>query len=83
MTPERWRQLEAVFQAVLDLVPEERGQYLSAVCGEDRSLRSDIEALLRQHESAGNMLEAPQDHSLVCQKLSVMVFGVSGGSRYP
>src|SRR6266850_1343229 len=59
MTPERWRQLEAVFQAVLDLVPEERGQYLSAVCGDDLSLRTDIEALLRQHENAGNMLEAP------------------------
>ncbi|HVQ38088.1 MAG TPA: protein kinase [Pyrinomonadaceae bacterium] len=59
MTPERWRQLEAVFQAVLDLVPEERGQYLSAVCGDDVSLRRDIEALLKQHESAGDMLEAP------------------------
>lgn len=59
MTPERWRQLEAVFQAVVDLVPEERGQYLSEVCGDDVSLRSDIEALLRQHENAGNMLEAP------------------------
>src|SRR6266850_3617619 len=59
MTPERWRQLEAVFQAVLDLVPEERGDYLSEVCGDDLSLRSDIEALLGQHENAGNMLEAP------------------------
>ena len=59
MTPERWRQLEAVFQAVLDLVPEQRGQYLSEVCGDDVSLRSDVEALLLQHESAGNMLEAP------------------------
>src|SRR6266550_1063411 len=59
MTPERWRQLEAVFQAVVDLVPEERGKYLSDVCGDDPSLRSDIETLLRQHESAGDMLEAP------------------------
>src|SRR5258705_13661406 len=59
MTPERWRQLEAVFQAVVDLVPEERGQYLTEVCGDDLSLRGDIEALLRQHENAGNMLEAP------------------------
>jgi eukaryotic-like serine/threonine-protein kinase len=59
MTPERWRQLEAVFQAVLDLVPEERGPYLSEVCGDDVSLRKDIETLLRQHESAGDMLEAP------------------------
>ena len=59
MTPERWRQLEAVFQAVIDLVPEERGRYLSEVCGDDASLRSDIEALLLQHESSRDMLEAP------------------------
>src|SRR5687768_16254583 len=59
MTPERWRQLEAVFQAVVDLVPEERGRYLSEVCGDDVSLRSDIKALLVQHEGARDMLEAP------------------------
>jgi TolB-like protein/Flp pilus assembly protein TadD/tRNA A-37 threonylcarbamoyl transferase component Bud32 len=59
MTPERWRQLEAVFQAVVDLVPEERGRYLSEVCGDDATLRNDIEVLLRQHDSAGDMFEEP------------------------
>lgn len=59
MTPERWQQLEAVFQAVIDLVPEERGRYLSEVCGDDASLRNDIEVLVRQHDSAGDMFEEP------------------------
>src|SRR5512132_2980392 len=59
MTPERWQQVEAIFQAALDLVPEERGRYLSEVCADDVSLKSDVENLLSQHESAGNLLEEP------------------------
>src|SRR6266545_2244392 len=59
MTPERWRQLEAIFQAALDLVPEERGQYLAEACCGDLSLKSDVETLLSQHESAGDLLEEP------------------------
>jgi serine/threonine protein kinase/tetratricopeptide (TPR) repeat protein len=59
MTPERWQKVEAIFQAALDLVPEERGRYLSEVCADDVSLKSDVETLLSQHESAGNLLEEP------------------------
>lgn len=59
MTPERWQQVEAIFQAALDLAPEERGRYLSEVCAHDASLKSDVETLLSQHESAGDLLEEP------------------------
>src|SRR4030095_501598 len=59
MTPERWQQVETIFQAALDLVPEERGRYLSEVCAQDVSLKSEVEALLSQHESAGDLLEQP------------------------
>src|SRR6266540_7146069 len=59
MTPERWQQVEAIFQAALDLLPEERARYLFEVCAGDVSLRNDVETLLSQHESAGNLLEEP------------------------
>jgi serine/threonine protein kinase/tetratricopeptide (TPR) repeat protein len=59
MTPERWQQVEAIFQTALDLVPEERGRYLSEVCAGDLSLKDEVETLLSQHESAGNLLEEP------------------------
>jgi len=59
MTPERWQKVEAIFQTALDLVPEERGRYLSEACADDVSLKSDVETLLSQHESAGNLLEEP------------------------
>ena len=59
MTPERWQQVEAIFQEALDRGPDERGRYLSEVCAHDASLKSDVENLLSQHENAGNLLEEP------------------------
>ncbi|HEV7797393.1 MAG TPA: protein kinase [Pyrinomonadaceae bacterium] len=59
MTPERWQLVEAIFQTALDLVPEERERYLSEVCADDLSLRSEVEDLLSQHERAGDLLEEP------------------------
>src|SRR6185436_10965918 len=59
MTPERWQKVEAIFQAALDLVPEERGRYLSEACAQDTSLLNDVEVLLSPHEIAGDLLEQP------------------------
>lgn len=59
MTPERWQQVEAIFQAALDLIPEERARYLSEVCATDASLKNDVQKLLSQHDSAGSLLEDP------------------------
>src|SRR5882724_956215 len=59
MTPERWRQVEEIFQAALDRVPEERSRYVSAVCADDASLKRDVESLLLQYDSAGELLDKP------------------------
>jgi serine/threonine protein kinase len=59
MTPERWRQVEEIFQAALDLGPQERAVYVSEVCANDDTLKRDVETLLSQHESAGELLEDP------------------------
>src|SRR6267142_4431288 len=59
MTPERWRQVEEIFQTALDLKPDERARYVSVACAEDVALRRDVETLLSQHESAGDLLEEP------------------------
>ncbi|HKR15588.1 MAG TPA: protein kinase [Pyrinomonadaceae bacterium] len=60
MTPERWRQVEEIFQAALDLHPDERARYVSQVCDADTDLKRNVEVLLLQHDSAGDLLE----HSL-------------------
>jgi TolB-like protein/Tfp pilus assembly protein PilF/tRNA A-37 threonylcarbamoyl transferase component Bud32 len=57
MTPERWRQVEEIFQAALDLSPEDRTRYVSDVCAEDNDLKRDVESLLSQYDSAGELLE--------------------------
>ena len=59
MTPERWRQVEEIFQAALDLGPQERARYVSDACADDQGLKHDVETLLSQHESAGELLEDP------------------------
>ena len=59
MTPERWRQVEEIFQAALDLSPGERTRYVSEVCKEDAELKRDVEVLLSQYDSAGELLEEP------------------------
>jgi eukaryotic-like serine/threonine-protein kinase len=59
MTPERWRQVEEIFQAALDLGPQDRSRYVSEACAADVGLKRDVENLLSQHESAGHLLEEP------------------------
>ncbi|HEU4511138.1 MAG TPA: protein kinase [Pyrinomonadaceae bacterium] len=59
MTPERWRQVEEIFQAALDLTPEDRSRYVSEVCASDTALRRDVESLLSQYDSAGELLDEP------------------------
>ena len=57
MTPERWRQVEEIFQTALDLSPEDRNRYVSDVCAADTELKRDVESLLSQYDSAGELLE--------------------------
>jgi dipeptidyl aminopeptidase/acylaminoacyl peptidase len=53
MTPERWRQLEELYDAVKDLTPSERNARLENV---DPEVRSGLEAILAQE---GSELEHP------------------------
>src|SRR5215510_12477909 len=59
MTSERWLQVEEIFQTALDLKPGERQHYLANACADDTALRHEVESLLSQHESAGDLLEEP------------------------
>lgn len=59
MTPERWKQVEEVFQPALDLSPEERRPFIVAACKDDETLRAEVEALVRQYEEASDFIETP------------------------
>jgi serine/threonine-protein kinase len=46
MTPERWEEIERLFQTALDLQPSRRQEYLDENCHGDESLRKEVESLL-------------------------------------
>ncbi|HZY90641.1 MAG TPA: hypothetical protein VFE78_37810, partial [Gemmataceae bacterium] len=51
---------ETIFAAALGKrKPAERSAYLDEACGRDVGLRLRVEALLKNHEKAGNFLERP------------------------
>jgi WD40 repeat protein/serine/threonine protein kinase len=48
-----------LFEAALELAPEDRGAYLDGACGGDMALRRRLEALLGKHDQFGSFLEQP------------------------
>ena len=59
MTPERWKRVDELFNAALDLAAEQRAAYLQDVCGDDTELRQQVEHYLERFEQAGDFIEAP------------------------
>ena len=51
MTPERWRQIDDLFDAALRVSPAEREAWLRGTCGDDE-LRAEVGRLLAQDERA-------------------------------
>jgi hypothetical protein len=59
MTPERWHQLKGLFDSALQCEPGQRSAFLSRACGEDESLRREVESLIASHEKDGSFIDSP------------------------
>lgn len=59
MDSERWKQLESFLDALFDLEPEKRSDYLDNACSGDDVLRRDVERLLALDERARSFIERP------------------------
>jgi hypothetical protein len=59
MSPERWKQVEEVFQSALDLPVSERGGFIALACEDDAELAALVVALVAQYEQAGDFIESP------------------------
>ena len=57
VTPERWKQVEAIFEEVLEIPPGERSPFLERTCAGDEELRHEVDSLLESHGSAGTFLD--------------------------
>ena len=59
MDANRWKRVDHLLEAVLDLSPAERSTFLAEHCGNDEELRLAVEKLIASHEQAGNFIETP------------------------
>ncbi len=59
ITHESWQKIKEIFQSAQELTPEKRSDFLNRACGDDRSLREEVEALLTADASNENFLSVP------------------------
>ena len=59
MKPERWRQINDLFQLAVERAPEERTAFLEQACHGDEGLRREIESLIGYDERVENFIESP------------------------
>lgn len=55
-SPDRAARIRDLFEAVVDLAPEERAEYLENACRDDLALRKEVEALLQAYDRADGVL---------------------------
>ncbi len=59
MEPERWRRVEELLHAALELPAAQRQAFLEEACGDDAALAAEVESLIRADEHAGAFLGQP------------------------
>src|SRR6185503_3273014 len=58
MKPDRWRQVDELFEAALEREPNERAAFLDTACGDDRELLREVEKMLRCDEQATDFIKS-------------------------
>ncbi len=59
MTPERWKQIDGVFERVLELPANQRTAALERECEADKELLREVESLLEAHAQAASFIDSP------------------------
>jgi tetratricopeptide (TPR) repeat protein len=57
VTPQQWREVDAVLSAALDLPESEQDAFVARECAGRAELRVEVESLLRAHRAAGSFIE--------------------------
>jgi len=60
-TKQEWEKIKELFGAALERDPSQRPAFLDEACGQDLSLRSEIESLLHAHDTDGARWQNPFD----------------------
>ena len=56
---ERFRQIDRLFDAALDIEPNAREAFLDTSCGSDHELQARVRTLLDAHERSSGFLKSP------------------------
>jgi serine/threonine protein kinase len=61
LTPERWAEVSRIFKSALGLDEDARAAYLTSECGQDESLREEVNRLISSHQKASseNFIDRP------------------------
>jgi signal peptidase I len=59
MTPERWHQVRAIFDDVVESSPASRAVLIRQRCGDDEQLQREVESLLASDRETGSLLDNP------------------------
>jgi Tol biopolymer transport system component/tRNA A-37 threonylcarbamoyl transferase component Bud32 len=79
LNPHRWERIKQLFDEALELPAERRASFLEA-CGEDSTLRAEVEALLEHNQRAGSFLqESPAQNLAVVSPPIVTIPTFSSG----
>ncbi|HSK71383.1 MAG TPA: protein kinase, partial [Pyrinomonadaceae bacterium] len=65
MTSETWKKITEIYKAALELEPAERKAFLDEKCGEDESLRAEVESQLSADIEAGSFTAQPAVNDVV------------------
>jgi serine/threonine-protein kinase len=59
MDPERWKRIDELLQAALEVDPQSRDSFLQHACAGDTELLGEVKSLLTSHRQVGDFLESP------------------------
>jgi serine/threonine protein kinase len=59
MSSEHLRKVGELFDASLEMDPQQRSEFLKRACGTDQALIVEVESLVAAHHQAGNFIETP------------------------
>lgn len=59
MKPERWKQVDELFDAVLEIPADSREKFLKDSCDVDEELRDEVLSLLKAHDKADGFMALP------------------------
>ena len=82
ITHDRWQRIKEIFYSAQDRPPAERSDYLNEVCGDDPSIREEVEALLTADADNENFLTSPAYEfaaGMLASKASEFVAGQTVG----